>query len=321
MKKIVILDGYCANPGDLSWDGIAAFGALTVYDRTGSDEALIIDRIGDAEIVYTNKTPLSKAVFAACPNIKFVGVLATGYNIVDTAAAAEAGVCVCNVPAYSTEATAQFAIALLLEVCHHIGHHDSLIKQGEWQARGDFCFWDAPLIELSGKTMGIIGLGSIGKRVAAVANALGMKVLAATRTSRDLPETDIFRYASAEDIFAKSDVISLHCPLTDATKEIINAASIAAMRDGVIIINNGRGPLVNEADVAAALKSGKLRAFAADVLSSEPPQDNNPLLSAPNCILTPHISWAPKEARIRLLDISAKNLEMFLRGETQNKVN
>jgi len=321
MHKTVILDGYCANPGDLSWDGIAAFGELTVYDRTGSDEALIIERIGDADIVFTNKTPLSKAVFDACPSVKFVGVLATGYNIVDTAAAADAGVCVCNVPAYSTEATAQFAIALLLEVCHHIGHHDALIKQGEWQKRGDFCFWDAPLMELNGKTMGIIGLGSIGKRVAAIAEALGMNVLACTRTSRDLAETAAFRYASAEEIFAEADVVSLHCPLTDATKEIVNAASIAKMKDGAILINNGRGPLINEADVAAALKSGKLRAFAADVLSSEPPQDDNPLLSAPNCILTPHISWAPKEARIRLLDISAKNLEAFLAGNVQNRVN
>lgn len=320
MHKIVVLDGYCANPGDISWEKISSLGSFEVFDRTENNDDVIIDRIGDADIVFTNKTPLSQKVFDAC-NIKFVGVLATGYNIVDTVAAANSGAVVCNVPAYSTAATAQFAIALLLEVCHHIGHHDALVHKGEWQKRGDFCFWDAPLTELDNKTLGIIGLGSIGRKVAQIAQALGMNVIAASKTSRVLPETDTFRYAAIEEIIKTADVISLHCPLTDQTKEIINASSIAKMKDGVIIINNGRGPLVNEQDVADALECGKIKAFAADVLSTEPPKDSNPLLSAKNCILTPHISWAPKEARERLMSISYENLKAFLDGNVQNKVN
>lgn len=321
MKNIVILDGYCANPGDISWEKLERLGKLEIYERTGTDEQLIIKRIGSSEIVFTNKTPISKNVISKCKNLKFIGVLATGYNIIDTQAAKEAGIVVCNVPSYSSAATSQFAIALLLEICHHIGLHDSLVKQGEWQNSKDFCFWSKPLIQLEGKTMGIIGMGSIGTRTAITAQALGMKVLAKTRSSRNAAESETLRYASYDEIFKQSDVICLHCPLTEETKEIINKANIAKMKKGVIIINNGRGPLVNEQDVANALEEGKIYAFAADVLSSEPPKEDNPLLKAKNCILTPHISWAPKEARETLLEISAKNLEMFFKGEPQNKVN
>jgi glycerate dehydrogenase len=316
--KIIILDGYTANPGDLSWDGLKKFGDLTVYDRTMQCD--IQKRIADSEIVFTNKTPITKETMDACRNLKFIGVLATGYNIVDTAAAAQKNITVCNVPAYSTEATAQFAIAMLLEICHGIGHMNGLVHSGEWQRRGDFCFWDTRLTELSGKTLGIIGLGSIGSRTAAIAGALGMNVVAVTSGSRKHSETENFRYACLDELLAVSDVIALHCPLTEKTKEIINKETISKMKNGVILINNARGGLLNEKDVADALFSGKIRAAALDVLSEEPPDKSNPLLSAPNCIITPHISWAPFEARKRLIDASVHNLEMFLAGKTVNKV-
>lgn len=316
--KIVILDAYTANPGDLSWDCIKKFGDLTVYDRTPAD--LAAERIGDAEIVFTNKTVLSEEVLRACPGVRFISVLATGYNVVDTAFAKKAGITVCNVPAYSTDTASQSAIALLLEICNNVGLHSREVRYGKWCGCSDFCFTVRPVIELKGKTMGIIGLGSIGKKTAQTAMALGMNVLASTKTSRDVPETDGFRYAETGEVLRESDVIVLHCPLTEETREIINKDTIRMMKDGVILINNGRGGLLNEQDTADALNSGKIYAAGLDVLSSEPPSPDNPLLTASNCYITPHISWASKEARKRLIDISALNLEKYLEGTPVNTV-
>ena len=316
--KIVILDAYTANPGDLSWDGIARYGDLTVYDRTPADR--ITERIGNADIVFTNKTVLTGEILEECPNVRFIGVLATGYNVVDTAFAKKAGITVCNVPAYSTDAASQSAIALLLEICNNVGLHSREVRYGRWCGCEDFCFTVKPVIELTGKTMGIIGLGNIGRKTAGTAIALGMNVIASTKESRDVPESGHFRYAETEEIFKASDVIVLHCPLTDETRGIINKDTIRMMKDGVILINNGRGPLLNEQDTADALNSGKIYAAGLDVLSTEPPRPDNPLLTANNCYITPHISWASKEARRRLIDISADNLGMFLKGTPINTV-
>ena len=316
--KIVVLDGYTENPGDLSWDALKDLGDLTVYDRTDvNDEALIISRIGDAEAVYTNKTPLGKSTIKAAPNLKFIGVLATGYNVVDVAAAKEAGVVVSNIPTYGTEAVGQFAIALLLEICHHIGHHDDMVHQKKWSQGPDWCFWDYPLIELAGKTMGVIGCGRIGQATARIADALGMKVIAYDSNKADIPYIE---YTSLDDLFARADVIALHCPLFPETREIVRRETIAKMKDGVIIINNSRGPLINEADLAEALNSGKVYAAGLDVACTEPIDDDNPLLTAKNCIITPHISWAPKETRARLMDIAVANLKAFIEGSPQNVV-
>ncbi|WRS28871.1 D-2-hydroxyacid dehydrogenase [Oscillospiraceae bacterium MB08-C2-2] len=319
--KIVILDGYTENPGDLSWEGFEKLGELTVYDRTPlSDEAEILSRIGDAEIVITNKTPLSAKVISSAPNIKYIGVLATGYNVVDTAAAKEHGIAVTNIPTYGTAAVGQFAIALLLEICHHIGHHNAAVKKGRWTASPDFCFWDYPLIELAGKTMGIIGFGRIGQCTGQIAKAMGMKVLAYDEYPNDTGRA-IAEYVSLDELYAQSDVISLHCPLFPSTEGMINRKSIAQMKDGVIILNNSRGPLIVEADLAAALEGGKVYAAGLDVVSSEPIQADNVLLAQPNCIITPHISWAPKESRSRLMDIAVDNLNQFLAGTPVNVVN
>lgn len=319
--KIVILDGYTENPGDLSWDGFRALGDLTVYDRTPQDNiAEITSRIGSAEIVITNKTPLTRQVIEACPSIRYIGVLATGYNVVDVDAARERSIPVTNIPDYGTTAVAQFAMALLLEVCHHIGHHSDAVHAGRWENSADFCFWDYPLIELAGKTIGLIGFGRIGQATARAASALGMHVLA-----YDAYESDAGRalasYVSLDDLLVQSDVISLHCPLTSETEGIINKDSIARMKDGAIIINTARGPLINEADLAEALNSGKLAAAAVDVVSREPIVGSNPLLQAKNCIITPHIAWASKESRARLMDVAVENLAAYLRGEPRNVVN
>jgi len=319
--KIVILDGYTENPGDLSWEGIEAFGELTVYDRTPlTDVDEVVRRIGNAEIVYTNKTPLPKDVFERCPALKFVGVLATGYNVVDTGAAKEKGCVVTNIPTYGTDAVGQFAIALLLEICHHVGHHSEAVHEGRWASCPDFCFWDYPLIELAGKTMGIIGFGRIGQRTGAIAKALGMDILA--YDSHENPSgKEIARYVSLEELYEKSDVISLHCPLFPETQGMINSDSIAKMKDGVIILNNSRGPLIVEQDLADALESGKVYAAGLDVVSSEPIKPDNVLLKAKNCLITPHISWAPKESRKRLMDIAVDNLRQFVEGHPVNVVN
>lgn len=320
--KIVILDGYTENPGDLSWEIIENLGELTVYDRTSlTDLEEVIERIGAAEIVITNKTPLTKEVFEACPGIKYVGLLATGYNVVDVITAKEKGIPVCNIPTYGTDAVGQFAIALLLEICHHIGSHDKAVHEGRWQNNADWCFWDYPLIELAGKTMGIIGYGRIGQCSGRLAQALGMKVLAYDAYENPELISETCRYVDLEKLFRDSDVIALHCPLFPSTQGIINKENIAKMKDGVIILNNSRGPLIVEEDLAEALNSGKVYAAGLDVVSSEPIKASNPLLKAKNCIITPHISWAPKEARQRLMNIAADNVKAFLDGKPQNVVN
>jgi glycerate dehydrogenase len=319
--KIVILDGYRENPGDLSWEGFENLGELVVHDRTSlTDVAEVITRLSGADAAITNKTPISASAIEACRNLKYIGVLATGYNIVDVDAARRRGIPVCNIPTYGTAAVGQFAIALLLEICHHVGHHDRAVHDGAWARNPDWCFWDYPLIELAGKTMGIIGFGRIGQATGRIASALGMNIIAHDEFSNDEGRS-IAEYVTLDELFARSDVISLHCPLFPSTEGIINAASIAKMKDGVIIINNSRGPLVAERDLAAALESGKVYAAGLDVVSSEPIRSDNPLLGAKNCIITPHISWAPKESRKRLMDIAAENLKAFVQGSPVNVVN
>lgn len=317
--KIVVLDGCILNPGDLSWDGFKEFGDVVVYDRTPADKT--VERIGDAEIVFTNKTIIDQTVLAACPAVKFIGVLATGYNVVDVEVAKGKNILVTNIPAYGTAAVAQFTIALLLEVCHYIGEHSNSVHNGDWTTSTDWCYWNYPLIELAGKTMGIIGFGKIGQATAKIAQALGMKVLA--YGSREIEElkSETLQYVSLDELLAKSNVISLHCPLFENTKGIINTQTIAKMQDGVIIINTSRGPLIVEEDLAQALNSGKVYAAGVDVVSIEPIRADNPLLNAKNCIITPHIAWAAKETRTRLMDIAVTNLKNFLANTPSNVVN
>lgn len=320
--KIVVLDGYTENPGDLSWDGLKAFGDLKVYDRSSlTDPNDAIKRIGDAEIVFTNKTPITKQVFDACPNIKFIAVLATGYNVVDTAYAKEKGIPVSNVPTYGTDSVSQFAIALLLELCHHIGHHSKTVYDGKWQNHIDWCYWDFPLVELAGKTMGIIGFGRIGHRTGQIAKALNMNVIVNDSFKNPDFVAEGFEYVDRDTLFAKSDVVVLHCPLFPDTMGIINKDSIKKMKDGVMIINNSRGPLIVEQDLCDALNSGKVAGAAVDVVATEPIKADNPLLKAKNCIITPHMSWGAKEARQRIMDISVANVKAFLDGKPQNVVN
>lgn len=316
--KIVILDGYTENPGDLSWSGFEALGDLEVYDRTPVDKTA--ERIGTSEVVITNKTLITAEVIAQCPNIKYIGVLATGYNVVDTQAAKAKGIPVCNIPTYGTQSVGQFTIAMLLEICHHIGHHSEAVHAGRWESNPDFCFWDYPLIELYGKTMGIIGFGRIGQTTAKMAIALGMNVIAYDEQANDTGR-EIAEYVSLDELFTRSDVISLHCPLFPSTEGIINKDSISLMKDGVIILNTARGPLIVEQDLADALNNGKVYAAAVDVVSSEPILSSNPLLKAKNCLITPHIAWAPAEARKRLMDIAISNLRLFIEGRPENVVN
>lgn len=316
--KIVILDGYTENPGDLSWSGLEALGELTVYDRTPPEQ--VADRIGDAEIVILNKTPLPREMLDRCPNVRYIGVLATGYNIVDVQAAKERGIPVCNIPTYGTDAVGQFAIAMLLEICHHVAHHDAAVHEGRWESCPDWCFWDYPLIELAGKTMGIIGFGRIGRTTGRIARALGMQVVACDSIETD-EGREIGRYLPLEELFACSDVIALHCPLFPETQGIINRGTIAKMKDGVILLNNSRGPLIVEQDLADALNSGKVYAAGLDVVSTEPVKPDNPLLGAKNCIITPHISWAAREARQRIMDITVANIQAFMDGKPVNAVN
>lgn len=319
--KIVVLDGYTENPGDLSWEALGALGELTVYDRTSlTDQQEVIDRIGDAEVVITNKTPISKAVFDACPGMKYIAVLATGYNVVDYVYAREKGIAVSNVPAYGTASVSQFSIALLLEICHHIGHHAQTVKEGRWQNCQDWCYWDYPLIELEGKTMGIIGFGRIGQAEGRVAKALGMKVLAYDLYPNDSGRA-IGEYVDLDTLFAQADVVSLHCNLTPENTGLINKQTIAKMKDGVILINNARGQLIDEQDVADALNSGKIAAAGLDVVYSEPIKADNPLLKAKNCLITPHISWAPMESRQRIMDCTVENVKGYLQGQLRNVVN
>ena len=319
--KIVVLDGYTENPGDLSWEELEKLGTLTVYDRTPKDEAEIARRIAGAEAVYTNKTPLSAQVIREAKSLKYIGVLATGYNVVDGKAARDRGIPVCNIPAYGTEAVGQFAMALLLEICHHVGHHDRAVHEGRWTENLDWCFWDFPLIELAGKTMGIIGFGRIGRTTGRLARAFGMEVLAYDKYPEANQDKEGFSYVELEEIWSRSDVIALHCPLFAETRELINQTTISKMKDGVIILNNSRGELICETDLAEALKKGKVYAAGVDVVSAEPIQADNPLLTAPNCIITPHISWASRESRQRLMDTAVENLRSFCSGHPQNVVN
>lgn len=316
--KIVVLDGQGVNPGDISWNRIEELGELTVYPRTAPEE--VLQHVGDAEIALTNKTVFDANIIAQLKNTKYIGVLATGYNVVDTKAARERGIVVTNIPAYSTDSVAQMVFAHLLNVSNHVEHYAEETRNGVWSRCLDFCYWNRPLFELAGKTLGIVGLGNIGMKVAQIAQAFGMNVLAYTsKTPDQLPEG--IRKTTLDGLFGASDVISLHCPLTDTTRELMNNTSIEKMRDGAILINTGRGPLVNEADVADALDSGKLGAYCADVLSCEPPSPSNPLVGAPHAFITPHVAWATLEARLRLMDIAVNNIKSFLEGSPTNVVN
>lgn len=311
--KIVVLDGYAANPGDISWAELAALGELTVYDYTAPEET--VARIADAQIVLTNKVLITREVMDSAPGMKFIGVLATGFNVVDVDAAREKGIPVCNVPAYSTDAVAQYVFALLLELCHRVGHHNAQVQQGRWTRNRDFCFWDYPLLELQGKTMGLVGLGRIGTATKKLAEAFGMKVLCC-RSTPDAPGC-----VPLETVLRESDVISLHCPLTEKTRHILNAQSISTMKDGVIIINTGRGPLIDDAALREALISGKVYGAAVDVATVEPIPADSPLLGLDNCIITPHIAWATAQARGRLMEIAVGNVRAFLEGKPVNVVN
>lgn len=313
--KITVLDGFAVNPGDLDWNILAPYGEVTVYDRTDSNEESIA-RIADSEIILVNKTPLPAAVIEACPSIRMIGMLATGYNIVDVDCARRHGIPVCNVPCYSTDSVAQFAIALLLEICHHCGRHTVLVHEGAWTSCQDFCLWTTPQIELAGKTLGIVGYGRIGQKTAEIARALGMNVIAFSRS-----QNSDAAYVDLDTLLREADVISLHCPLFPETKEIISRENIAKMKDGVILINTARGALLDEQAVADALASGKIRGAAVDVTTVEPIRKDNPLLSAPNCIITPHMAWTPIEARRRLLNTVRDNIKGFCEGSPINVVN
>ncbi|MBN2851482.1 MAG: D-2-hydroxyacid dehydrogenase [Clostridia bacterium] len=317
--KIVVLDGKMLNPGDLSWEALKKLGEVTIYDRTGNDQ--IVSRIGDAEIVLTNKTPIRRETLDQVNNLRYISVLATGFDVVDIKYASKKRITVSNAPAYSTNSVAQMVFALLLEICHQVGDHNQKTKEGKWSRSIDFSFWDHPLYELKDKTMGIIGFGQIGRQTADIALAFGMNVLVATRTVDKALEKSGLSFVSLEKLYSNSDVISLHCPATDSTKEMINMDTISKMKKGVILINTARGALVAEEDLAEALKTGHIAYAAVDVLSKEPADINNPLLQAPNCFITPHIAWATKEARQRLMDITVKNVVEFQGGHPVNVVN
>ena len=319
--KIVVLDGYTENPGDLSWDVLGELGELTVYDRVSyAEDPVIREKIGDADVVITNKTPISRETLDACPGIKAIAVLATGYTVIDYAYAKEKGIPVMNVPTYGTQIVGQYAVGLLLEICSHFAHHDQAVKEGRWEHNDDWCFWDFPMIELYGKTAGIIGLGRIGQSSAKILNAIGMKVIAYDAFESDAGR-ELAEYVDLDTLLARSDVIFLHCPLFPSTEGIINKDNISKMKDGVILINNSRGQLVVEQDLADALNSGKVYAAGLDVVSTEPIKGDNPLLKAKNCLITPHISWAAQAARQRIMDITVDNVKSFMDGNPANVVN
>lgn len=319
--KIVVLDGYTENPGDISWAPLEKLGEVTVYDRTAYEESpLIAERLGDADIAVINKTPISKETIDKCPNLKGIAVLATGYNVVDYDYAKEKGIPVMNVPVYGTDNVSQFAVSLLLEVCSHIGHHSDSVHAGEWASNADWCYWHYPMIEVSGKTAGIIGLGRIGVNTAKILKAMNVNVIAYDAFQSEAGKA-VAEYVELDELLAKSDFIFLHCPLFLSTQGIINKENIAKMKDGVIIINNSRGPLIVEQDLYDALESGKVAAAAVDVVSTEPIKADNVLLKAKNCIITPHISWATKEARERIMQTTADNVESVIKGAPQNVVN
>jgi glycerate dehydrogenase len=319
--KIVVLDGHTLNPGDLSWEGLDRLGELVVYERTVKEDPDIIKAIGNAEIVFTNKTPLTEEILEKVPTVKYIGVLATGYNVVDVVVAKKKGITVTNVPSYATDSVAQMTFALLLEICHHAGAHNESVRKGQWSGCIDFCYWNSRLIELEGKTLGIIGFGHIGQKTAKIAQAFGMKLIVYDPTEAKELEDETLRFADLDELLKQSDVISLHCPLTESTKHIINKNTISIMKDGVIIINTSRGQLIVEEDLKDALNSGKVAGAAVDVVSGEPIDKNNPLLKAENCIITPHIAWAPKESRMRLMNTAVENLRAFFNGFPQNVVN
>lgn len=318
--KIVVLDSYALNPGDLDWSALEQVGDCTFYDRTAvSNEAEIVARIGDATVILTNKTPITASILAQTPNLKYVGVLATGYDVVDVEAANKAGVVVTNIPTYGTEAVAQFTFALLLEITSQVGLHSQLVHAGKWSSNPDFTFWAQPLIELKGKTIGIVGFGRIAQEVAKMAHAFSMNVIFYNHRPKE--HADWLKQVSLDELFNQADIISLHVPQTPATTHIIDKSAIAKMRDGVIIINTSRGKLLNDVDVAESLNSGKIMAAGVDVAPQEPIAADSPLLTAKNCFITPHIAWAPKETRARLLDIAVANIQAFNDGKPQNTVN
>jgi glycerate dehydrogenase len=316
--KITVLDGYCLNPGDLSWEPLRQLGELVVFDRTPADQ--VAARAAGAEIVLTNKTPLPADVLRQLPELRYIGVLATGYNIVDVEAARGQGIVVSNVPTYGTESVAQFVFALLLELCHRAQQHADAVRAGEWSTSADWSFWKSPLMELAGKTIGIVGFGRIGRQTAKIADAFGMRVIAHDVNHTNPPPYENFRWAPLDDLLRESDVVSLHAPLFPATREMIDARTLALMKPTAILINTSRGPLINDCDLADALNSGRIAAAALDVLSIEPPPSGHPLLSAKNCLITPHIAWATTEARSRLIEISVENVRMYLIGKPQNVV-
>lgn len=316
--KIVVLDGHTLNPGDLSWDELRALGECEIHPRTPPE--LVAARAAGAEVVLTNKVALDAATLAALPELRYIGVLATGYNVVDAAAARARGVTVTNVPGYSTKSVAQLTFALLLELTHHAGHHAATVRAGRWAASADFCYWDFPLRELDGLTFGVVGFGAIGREVAGIAAAFGMRVLAHSRR-RPEPLPPGVEFVALDDLFARADVVSLHCPLTPETRHLVNAERLARMKPGAFLLNTGRGPLVDEAALAAALNGGRLAGAGLDVLSAEPPPADHPLLTARNCLITPHLAWASGAARRRLLREVAANLRAFLSGSPRNVVN
>ena len=318
--KVVVLDGYTLNPGDLSWDALKSLADVTLYDRTDFDTDAILEAIGDAEAVITNKVPLTREVLTRLPQLKYIGITATGTNNIDIETAKNQSIIVTNVPAYGTASVAQFTMAMLLELCHHIGDHNLAVQSGQWTKSLDFCFWNSPMVELDGKTMGIIGFGKIGKATAALAQAFGLNVLVYNRTVYSEFETESCRFVSLDELLKSSDIISLHCPMTETTKGLINTGTIAKMKDGVFIINTSRGGLVVESDLAEALNSGKVAAAAVDVVSEEPIRAMNPLLGSKNCIITPHIAWAPRESRSRCMQIAVDNFESFIKGNASNVV-
>jgi glycerate dehydrogenase len=319
--RIVVLDGYALNPGDLSWDDLRTLGDCVIYDRTPTTQ--VVERASDAEIVFTNKAVLDAPTLQALPMLRYIGVLATGYNIVDVRTARQRGVVVTNIPAYGTRSVAQHVFALLLELTQHVGHHANTVRDGRWSANPDWCYWDHPLIELEGLSFGIVGLGRIGQAVASLATAFGMNVMAYDHLGRQFPSAQALgiRMVDLDTLFSQSDVLSLHCPLTSENKGLVNAQRLATMKASAFLINTSRGALVHEADLAAALNAGRIAGAGLDVLSVEPPTADNPLLTAQNCLITPHMAWATHSARARLMKIAVDNLRAFQAGESVNVVN
>lgn len=317
--KIVVLDGHTLNPGDLTWDSLTALGDVTIYDKTPAK--LICERAKDCEIIFTNKTPLTATEFEMLPSLKYIGVLATGYNVVDTVAAKNFGITVTNIPTYGTNTVAQFVFALILEYCHNVRRHSDAVSAGRWESCEHFCFWDYPLVELSEKTLGIVGFGRIGQKVAEIGNAFGMNIIAYDNYHCDTTHLKNFKWAELDEVFAKSDFVSLHCPLTPQTQGMVDFELLKTMKSNALIVNTSRGPIINEKDLAYALNQDLIAGAAVDVVSIEPIKSDNPLLTAKNCIITPHIAWATKEARARLMDIAVDNLKSFLAGNSTNVIN